>query len=353
MKQEREVFYLLTIISCFSISHLKTPDSSCSSASFPVEDIKHCCFLPRYTNLQFERVCFSQCSRFAHDFEKNKNCILNCMVYELHLLNGDGRLNKFSVKKMYSSNLDRRRNWTRLVDEAVEKCDSDQLNSLETKLKLYFGCVETHLAVNCIDFKEWLDECHEIEDHFDSCRNGSLYEFDCSRVPIDIMNARGDCCIIPQLISNETVRKCQKDCTSIEFLEPLVTVCMENCFLKETGLKVNGRIDYNVVKALLLNNAVKNSGWNERIDFAVDNCRKVVQGELRKMLFQMFTLIDEFSDMEYSRLQHNALFTSLKNCLISSLSKNCPLYRKTRSCNRLKRFMEKCPIARIENFRKQ
>lgn len=352
MKQRKEVLYILIIFNWNSISHSKTPDSSCSSASFPIEDIKHCCFLPRYTNLQFERICYFQCSRFVIDFEKNKNCILDCMVRELHLLNGDGRINKISVKNMYSSNLDRRRNWTRLIDEAVTKCDSDQLNGLETKLKLYFGCIETHLSVNCIDFKEWLEECHEIENHFDSCRNSSLDEFDCSRAPVDITNAR-DCCILPQLISNETIGRCQKDCVSIEFLEPLMAACMENCFLKETGLKVNGRIDFNIVKSLLLNNAVKYAGWNERINFAVDSCRKVVQGELKKIKFQMFTLMDEFSDMEYSRLQHSALYTSLKNCLKSNLSKNCPLYRSTRSCNRLKRFMERCPNARTENLKKQ
>lgn len=269
----------LIFVNLFSklLSMSKAPQSTCSDSSFSVRDIKNCCRLPRYTNTHFERICYIQCSGFSHDFDHHKNCVLDCMVHEFHLLSEDGRINKFSVKKMYTNNLDPQNNWTLLIEDAVEKCNINPSASLNEKLKTFFGCIESHLAVNCIDFKGWITECNGIEDHFENCRKGPRNYPDCASIPPQLMHAR-DCCLTPKLISNETFEKCQDDCETIEFLEPLISVCMENCLMKKTGVKLNNRIDFNIVKKLLIANANKDGDWKERIEIAVNECRYVVQG---------------------------------------------------------------------------
>lgn len=270
----------LCYLAIVELSYQKVPESSCSGASYPLKDITRCCNLPRFSNPQFERICYSKCSRYEHDFEQNKNCILDCMVREYHLLKEDGRINKLAVMKMYASISNQRRNWTRLIEQAVNYCGVETVSSLDRKLQSFFACVKSDLSVNCIDFKNWISDCTEIEEHFEMCKKVSSSGIpDCTRIPISIVNAR-DCCSTPRLIPNATVDKCRDECDTIDFLEPLEIACIENCEIREAALKTNGHFDFNVIKKLLLQNADREADWAlaGKIDFAVSDCRNAIHG---------------------------------------------------------------------------
>lgn len=273
----------IIFLSCLVIIELslqKTPESSCSGASYPLKDIKRCCNLPRYSNPQLERICYSKCSRYEHDFEQTKNCILDCMVHEYHLLNEDGRFNKFAVMKMFASIPNQRKNWTRLIEQAVNYCTVETVGSLDRKLQSFFACVKSDLSMNCIEFRNWIQDCTEIEEHFETCKKTSSSDTqDCTRIPINIVNAR-DCCSTPKLISNVTVDKCRDECDTIEFLEPLEIACIENCEIREAALKTNGHFDFNVIKKLLLQNADRedDGALARKIELAVSDCRNAIHG---------------------------------------------------------------------------
>lgn len=278
IKMRFKDFVLFSFFSLISIALANTTDSLCTATSFPTKKIKDCCYLPRYSNVQVERFCYSQCSPFNQNFDRMKDCVLQCFVHEFDLLNKEGKINKYAAKLMYGRDFDAARNWARIISDGVDKCDVNPFGSLNAKLKHFFDCVETHLAVNCLEFKYWMEDCNEVEDHFEDCRQNSI---DCTRLPFGMIDPR-DCCLTPRLLSNETVARCREDCESIEFLEPLLNQCLEKCALKATGLRVDEKFDFNVVKSQLLENGKGDFNWTEKINDAIYECQKVIQGFLIK-----------------------------------------------------------------------
>lgn len=247
------------------------PAVDCENWPSNLKKVEECCNIPFHSNSLIQNICYSKCVIKAKDLQDD--CTAECYVNMTGLIK-EGTINKVAVKRIYENNCFSDRRWAKTISDAVDKCEYDSSESVMKNLVKFYNCADDFLAANCVSFIQSV-ECDATEDHFEQCKK---IEPNCTAWPIDLMHP-DVCCKIPKLISDDLTTKCRFGCQRKEFFSHKQVECMQNCTYIDTGLKLNGKFDFEVVKKILMESTNKTEAWEKPIGEAAEVCEKLLKGK--------------------------------------------------------------------------
>lgn len=311
----------------------------CKTWPTNLRPLQECCYIPLHSNARAQIDCYAKCS--SPKIESREECATDWYVNVTGLLK-EGVLRKDVAKKLYENNSFGDSAWKKVIAEGVDKCEFETHNStVIAELIKFYNCVNDHLTDNCANFIH-SDECYSTEEYFEKCRN---IQPNCNEWPAGYPHPEA-CCKTPQLISEALRMKCRLECQRKEFFITKQSECVNNCTYIETGLRNGGKFDFTVVKKMLTDNTIKLDEWEKSLDAAVDNCEKLMKGNIFVNKVNLSHSIKfEFSDLENQKMNEQTVNIHLISCLTDELSNKCVEFRPDPICNKLKRFMKKCPEA--------
>lgn len=247
-------------------------DTSSDCATWPanLKPMRECCQVPVNVNSAADYQCLQSCRNKSSSLS---DCARDCYIKTTSLMNGT-TINKNVVKKVFTENfLWFEATWTKLVNEAVNKCVYNSTDSLQQDIVKFYACINDHLTDNCIHFAGH-EECDESIKHFKMCRKATPK---CANpvMMTDFMN----CCKMPFRNSEELNGKYRLDCQKKEFHPHKKFECAYNQSVAESGLKMDGAVDYGIVKKMLIESSNNSEVWMMSIEKAVETCEKVVKGK--------------------------------------------------------------------------
>lgn len=178
------------------------------------------------------------------------------------------------MKRIFENNAYQERDWVKIIGEGVEKCEYDSTGTLSQNLAKFYSCVNEYLAENCVSFVQ-SPECDATEQFFEQCKN---IQPNCTAWPM-VLGHPESCCKTPLLVSEELSSKCSHTCRRKEFFLVKQIECLTNCTYMETGLRNEGKVDFEVVKKMLLESSNKTEAWEKPIEEAIQICEKNIKGE--------------------------------------------------------------------------
>lgn len=246
---------------------------SCHPWPTHLKSVRDCCNIPTHSNALTQNICASKCN-MKHG-ESRVECELVCYVNQTALIQ-DEKINKVVVQRIYENNAFHERRWGKFILEAVqEKCEYVATGSLLADLMKYYNCVDDHLSENCVSFMQ-TPECDASEEHFMKCKN---LEPNCTAWPARQMRP-DSCCKTFPLIPETLHTKCRQECQRKELFYHRIQECVRNCTHIETGLVVDDKIDFGVVKKLLIESSKGSLEWEKPIEIAVEHCSILVSGKI-------------------------------------------------------------------------
>lgn len=216
--------------------------------------------------------CFFKCHVNETDEDEQNDCAARCFA-NVTLLMTDGKLHKNIAKRIYGNNAYYEQRWMKLINESVDRCEYDESGVLAENLAKFFECINEHLENNCASFVNSL-ECDKVQEHFEKCHN---LEPDCENWPQSLINPEV-CCITPRLFSQHQIFLCRRKCSAKELFLQRQFKCIDNCLYNETGVKVEGKFDFEVIKKFLLENSKSQPEWEKSIEDAAEKCEKKIEG---------------------------------------------------------------------------
>lgn len=263
---KRTFYFLCSLL--FVLAEDET--SECNPSS--LKPVRDCCNIPHHSNDLLQNVCYTRCALKSIDVRSD--CAVDCYVNMTGLIR-DGSINKSAAKRIYENNAYHDRVWLKLIGDGVDKCNFESTESLTENLIKFYNCVDDFLSENCVSFIQ-TSECDKVEEHFETCKN---IQPDCSVWPKHLMNP-AICCQTPSLFSETLNSKCRTECHRKQFLLTKQIECLNNCTYIETGLKAEGKFNFEVVKKMLIESSGNKSEiWEKPIENAVNVCEKFITGK--------------------------------------------------------------------------
>lgn len=247
--------------------------NSCDPWPKYLKSVQECCSIPFHSNTMLQHVCYTKCMSRPKDLQND--CVANCYVNMTGIIRGS-TINKPAVRRIYEGNSFHDRKWSKLVGDAVEKCEYSTGGTLPDNLMKFFNCVDDFLVDHCVSFSQ-TPECDATEEHFETCKN---IQPNCTAWPINMIHPEA-CCKIPQILSEELSSKCRISCQRKELFLPRQVECINNCTYIHTGLRANGKIVFEVAKKMLIESSNNTAEWEKPIEAAVAECEKLMKGEKR------------------------------------------------------------------------
>lgn len=278
---ESEAAVTETATTLGSESETSAAPSDCHPWPSHLKSIRECCSIPSHYNGLTQNICISKCS-MKHG-EARTDCELVCYVNQTALIQ-DEKINKLVVQRIYENNAFHERRWSNIINDGIQKCEYVATGSLMGDLMKFYNCVNDYLSENCIIFMQ-TNECDATEEHFLKCKN---IEPNCSAWPIHQMRPDACCKTFP-LISEALTAKCRRDCQRKELFYNRQHECVHNCTHIETGMIVDKKIDFEVVKKMLIESSKHSLEWEKPIEIAVENCEKLVKG--REIIYDLLRKI--------------------------------------------------------------
>ncbi|KAG5669309.1 hypothetical protein PVAND_017197 [Polypedilum vanderplanki] len=306
------------------------PDDSCTPWPSNLKSVRDCCNIPHNPASISLNTCFYRCSSREIDERRQVECAASCFVNVTGILLDD-RLNRDRVKNLFIGTMMSNERWTRIIENAVDKCDLNSKNSLHAALARFFACINDYMAQNCVQFVQ-STECEKTQDLFESCNH---VKSNCNIWPVNLPNPEV-CCRIPPLFSQKLVEKCRYECEHKELFAQRQLKCNEACLYNDTKLRNDGRFNFDVVKDLLMNSANFLPEWRKPISDAVDKCRTYIS-------YQHDPAV---SNHHPSTMGVNYEITILQTCLRDHLANDCVEFKDEGYCKRVKNFAKKCPETR-------
>lgn len=268
-------------------------DSSCELPP-GMKTMRECCNVPSHSNAMLQSMCTSNC--MVKSQELQYECAVECYVNMTNLIK-DGTINKAAAIKIYENNGFHDAAWSKQIREGVDKCSYDPTGPLEHNLLKFYNCVDDFLSENCVHSIQTA-ECEPTEEFYDHCRN---IQPNCTSWPRTLMHPES-CCKTPQILSQELNDKCRIECQRKEFFSQRQFECAHNCSYLESGLIVEGKVNFAVVKKMLSENSKNAEAWEKPIDSAVETCEKNLKGEKKRLYFETHSLILNFFFNIHSRI---------------------------------------------------
>lgn len=258
----------------------KISKSACEPWPEKLKPYQDCCVIPYYANETVERQCFYEACK-KMNFSGNataQGLSTDCYFKSMNLTGADGKFNKESAKAIYRSYSELYKNytgedpWSKLIDEAVDKCEFPTTANKTANMILFYICTNWYLRDNCVSIDS-RDECDAVQEQYEKCKG---IKPDCKAWPIQIMLPEF-CCVHPELITTKLRSKCQDSCKAVP-VHSERALCTHSCIYKTLAVKTDGHYDFEAVKKALLANS--NKAWESSIDKAVDSCKEQVEGAL-------------------------------------------------------------------------
>lgn len=262
---------LLIMFCCLAIVVCEEEVSEgCDPWPSNVRSTRECCLIPHHSNDLIQDMCAMQC--FSHGSQENE-CPTNCYINKTKILK-EGTIDKTVVKRFYhNNNVYFDHDWKKFIDLGVDKCEFASSDSVTQSLLSFFNCVSDFLANNCISFLQ-VPECVATEDLFDKCRKDPA---NCSKWPNTLMHP-ASCCNTPQLENEGIKLECRVACERKELFVAERNKCIDKCV--DASIQSEGKIDFELVKKVLIESSKKVEAWEKPIASAVEACEKDMKGEL-------------------------------------------------------------------------
>lgn len=258
-------FCVIFVVFCES-----SAESSCDPWPSYLRSREDCCNIPSQSNTILQDICTTKCS--LKSVESQSDCAVECYVNITTIIK-DGSINKIAVKRLYENNAFHNREWVKVIGEAVEKCDYETTGTLTQNLIKFHNCVNDLLAENCVSFIQ-TPECDPTEEYHEQCKN---IQPNCTAWPTHQIHPEV-CCKTPQLFSEALTSKCSRDCKRKELFLVKQSECIQNCTYIETGLRSDGKVDFEVVKKMLIESSNKSEAWEKPIESSIQFCEKKIRG---------------------------------------------------------------------------
>lgn len=266
---------VLLLISAVVVAEDEPAEKSNECKTWPsnLRSLQECCNVPNHLNSMLQSICLTKC--FAVVKDSQYECVFDCYINMTGLIK-DGTVNKLVAKRIYENNNYIDKSWIEIIREGVEKCEYPTNGSKIEKIVEFYNCVNDFLAENCKDFIQSPD-CLETEEHFEKCRE---IKPNCTVWPTNMIHPEG-CCKIPALITERMESKCRLHCQRKELFMTQQVDCIQNCTCVDSGLMLNGKFDFAIVKKLLVEHSNSSEAWTKPIDDAIEVCEKSIKGSYR------------------------------------------------------------------------
>lgn len=246
--------------------------SDCNPWPSNLKPVSDCCNIPGHSQELMQHICYTKCALKSVD--TRSDCTIECYANLTGIIK-DGSFNKAAAIRIYENNAySDRHQWQKWISEGVEKCEYDSSGSLTENLVKFYNCVDDFLARNCVSFIQ-CPECSPVEEYFEKCNN---VQANCTVWPRTVVSPEM-CCKVPPIFTHDLNSKCRNECNRKEFLLLRQNECVYNCTWIATGLKTGNKIDFEVVKKMLMDGAGNKSDvWEKSIEKAVQTCQKTLSG---------------------------------------------------------------------------
>lgn len=245
-------------------------DSSCDVPD-GMKTMRECCMVPNHSNLMLESMCKQLVSVKRQDEQYER--AVECYVNMANLIK-NGTINKAAAIRVYENNAMHDAEWSVQIRKGVDVCSFDSSGSLEQNLLKFYNCVDDFLGENCVNVLP-TPECEPVQEFYENCKN---IQPNCTAWPGNLANPES-CCKMPHLLSNDFNSKCHIECQRKELFSQRQTECTHNCTYLESGLMVEGKFNFAVVKKMLAENAKNAELWEKPIEIAVEACEKTAKGK--------------------------------------------------------------------------
>lgn len=234
--------------------------------------LQSCCLVPESSDVLVQQNCYKSCSSSAPR-DQLDNCALECYLAVTGLFDKNTRVfSKAVAKRIYNFN-SHNMNWLKLIDEAVDRCDYVSADSIEKSVLKFYNCADDYLIENCVSFLQ-NSFCDIVEDQFETCRAKA---YDCTKWPCGLVSPEA-CCASPKVITIDITEKCAIQCQKKEFLIRKKAKCNFNCTLVDTGIVVDGKVNFANIKKILIEHSSKPE-WEKPIENAITMCEGRYRGE--------------------------------------------------------------------------
>jgi hypothetical protein len=247
--------------------------------------LQSCCVIPAGRDNAIERQCLADnCAKYNHSGNStSREMAAICYLTKTKIL-VETKLDKEAIKTMYlekselyKNHTENKKNpWIGVIGDALTKCEKIPVTMNKTIFidKLY-ECIDGFLRTHCvIEAIESTDECEAVLAHFEECKK---IKPTCGEWPLNVMIPEL-CCNAPEMLNEETKTACNSKC-STKTKNTEKYVCIHDCIVNKLNLKHDGKVDFAVVKTLLIKNSDKKVKWDESIEKAVEACKTVIAGE--------------------------------------------------------------------------
>lgn len=278
-------------------------EDSCEPWPSELKSLKECCTLPVRLMCPSEVSCAKECSEenvgvklddqsaSVEDVDKMRKCIEDCFIKLSYLMeNKTTKINKKMARKLYHSNHPFIETWIESVENSVEKCELGSSESFSTNLAEFFNCVDVNLIKRCDHVQYHIEGCEKVEEHLQKCRN---IQPNCTEWPVLLFKPKHCCIDPPPLLNDDLVKKCYENCDAIEYFRQFAGQCVHKCLYEETKITTaeDSKFDFEIVKKLLVENSNKTVDWTSAIDFASQECEKLILSTCDKLLIAQFQIL--------------------------------------------------------------
>jgi hypothetical protein len=234
-----------------------------------------CCLTPHGYYVTAWLQCFRSTGGGGKEIEKVTQCYNN----EIKIVQG-GKVNKVLVKRLYNLiHTAYTKKWEEHINTAVDKCEYEEKANLTEGIAGFYGCINEHLADNCVALIGSPD-CEHVAEYFDDCKDQS-----CKSWPAGMPQA-DNCCKRPIIFGVEFSAECRLNCSLQLFTDTEINKCVSAC-TNETDLFTPDDVyDKEKVKELLRNSKKGSDTWDKVIDEGIDECEMSAKGS--SLLFILF-----------------------------------------------------------------
>lgn len=259
------------------------------------KNLTDCCIIPHHTDLNIERSCFVVASKKTNLTINSTTIGLSSTCYfQATKLVVDGKADKEVAKAIYKNQSEiytkfiGHNPWATTIDDAVTKCEIPAGANMTENLIKFYLCTNDYLKKNCpLSAIDSSDACDQVEEHYEQCKGPKP---NCDEWPMKLMLPEY-CCNCPEIVLPSVMSGCYTECKGKTSQREKAT-CVLVCKNKKLDWKKNGKFDFDVIKSLLMANALKSDIWGKSIAIVVETCKTVIEGRLEeKFFFHNFFLL--------------------------------------------------------------
>lgn len=274
-------------------SHDHSKDSKAEGPSLPaactpypndIKSVVECCEVP----VLFDDNLVGTCEFFCSEDKKNgdkPDCPIDCLFNNNGLMRRK-QINRTALEVTYDRFGLANPDWRNITHAALDVCPlshNDSSKSFQDAYNAFEKCMNNYFRSHCIEYKETV-ECDNVEEFMDKCQN---IHPDCTVWPKWIVKLPEFCCDHrPDLFTKQQQDESFDWCGDQDIISNLGKMqCYAGFMLNATGIKVDGKWNFQTAKKLLEDNSGNDEKWKTAIEKTMETCEKEVHGEIWRVAF--------------------------------------------------------------------